>query len=79
MKVIINNINIYVNSGYKGTMNFGASKTFIPDVNDFCPHIVVNDNVLPNDNALLERLKERLMQSGQELNDLIDKLNSETI
>ncbi len=76
MKVIINNINIYFNTGYKSTINIGIERTTVPDVNDFCSHIVVNDGVVTDDSAFLERLKERLTQSEQEVKDFLEKCNA---
>ncbi|MES2063072.1 MAG: hypothetical protein V4456_14190 [Bacteroidota bacterium] len=78
MKVIINNINIYFNTGYKSTINIGAERPTTADIRDFSPHIVVNDGVVTDDNAFLERLKERLMQSEQEVKDFLEKYNTET-
>ena len=73
MKVIINNINIYFNTGYKSTINIGAERTTVPDLQDFSPHIVVNDGVVTDDSAFLERLKERLTQSEQEVKEFLEK------
>jgi len=78
MKVIINNINIYFNTGYKSMINIGAGRTTVPDVNDFCSHIVVNDSVVTDDSAFLERLKERLAQSEQEVKEFLEKYNAKT-
>jgi hypothetical protein len=79
MKVIINNINIYFNTGYKSTINIGTETTTVPDVNDFCSHVVVNDDVVTHDSAFLERLKERLTQSEQEVKEFLEKYNAKDI
>jgi hypothetical protein len=76
MKVIINNINIYFNTGYKSNINIGTERTTVPDVKDFCSHIVVNDGVVTDDSAFLERLKERLTQSEQEVKEFLEKYNA---
>ncbi|WP_295795918.1 hypothetical protein [Mucilaginibacter sp.] len=76
MKVIINNINIYFNTGYKSTINIGNERTTVPDLQDFSPHIVVKDGVVTDDSAFLERLKERLTQSEQEVKEFLEKYNA---
>ena len=76
MKVIINNINIYFNTGYKSTINIATERTTVPDLQDFSPHIVVNDGVVTDDSAFLERLKERLTQSEQEVKEFLAKYSA---
>jgi hypothetical protein len=76
MEVIINNINIYFNTGYKSTINIGIERTTVPNLQDLSPQIVVNDGVVTDDSAFLERLKERLIQSEQEVKEFLEKYNA---
>jgi len=84
MKVIINTINIYhihdnsyhIDNRCNGhSAKHSGIKTGDEDFNDFAPHVVVNDD--DNHNPLILELKARILQSENEIKELLDKLNTE--
>ena len=85
MKVIINTINIYHihDNSYHidnrcnehGAKHSGI-KTSDENLSDFAPHVFVNDD--DNHNPLISELKARILQSENELKELLDKVNNES-
>lgn len=84
MKVIINTINIYhihdnkynIDNRCNGhSAKHSGIKIGDEDFSDFAPHVVVNDN--DNHNPLILELKARILQSENEIKELLDKLNNE--
>ena len=85
MKVIINTINIYHihdnsyhidNRCNERSAKHSGIKTSEEDLNDFAPHVVVNGH--DNHNPLISELKARILQSENEIKELLDKLNNES-
>lgn len=82
MKVIINTINIYhihdnsyhIDNRFNGHSDKQSGmKTSDIETTDFASDIVVNDD----HNPLILQLKARILQSENEIKELLDKLNNE--
>ncbi|WP_299288361.1 hypothetical protein [uncultured Mucilaginibacter sp.] len=85
MKVIINTINYYHihdnsyhidNRCNECSAKHSGIKTSDEDLHDFAPLVVVNGH--DNYNPLISELKARILQSENEIKELLDKLNNES-
>lgn len=85
MKVIIKTINIYHihdnsyhidNRCKEHSAKHSGIKTSDENLSDFTSHEVVNDD--DNHNPLISELKARILQSKNELKELLNKLNDES-
>lgn len=76
MNVIINNINIYFINGHNNTIKVEADRSTVPDVNDICSHLVINDDLVVEYSALIERLKERVAEGQREIKEFLERYNN---
>jgi hypothetical protein len=85
MKVIINNIKVYHirdNNYYSGGNNNDLKvfygRTDEADLAESFSRIIIDDISGNDDHPIIAQLKERILQSEVDLNELINRLNSDT-